>query len=398
MISSLKDVARKCYYRFVPTPEYAGTTIDNAFPEAEKTVLRESRDVPIPDADAIPFPQYLDHLPYLGGTYRTPTVSTCCLEDVLLCPDNNVALTQDFEIIAETVGPGMRADYVNNKTLWKNKKRIERIEGVCTPLRSHYTAYSHFLLDELPRFNVLNHDYFRQFEEIKVLCSGGLHSGPDAVDQNHAMTDEAFFLDRLAPSNVTFVPLERGRLYSLEKYLFLPFVTKRGSWYLPQSYVSRFRSRVCPSVERGGSNDRLYIARSKAPRRRILNEGELSEELASLGFETHHTEDYHPEKQRRLFKNAEVIVMPHGSGIANLLYADHAKVLVIYGTEYTFPHNYFLCKSLGHEYQYMCGNRRDPDGNFTVDPAAVTTRVEEMMGSPPRGAPDVTAQTKSSHD
>lgn len=377
MANSLRELARKAYYRLTPTPEYEGTTLDEAFPGVSKTVLRESEQIPVPEMRSMQFPPGMNHLPHLRGTYRTPTIFTACLDDVLFCPYNNVVLTRDDEVVAETVGPGARAQDVDDYQIRKNKGRVEQINGYCTALRSRYTSFSHFLLDELPRFNFLNHNYFRQFDEIKILCPGGLRTSTGTVVQAHKMTDETFFLDRLSPPNVTFVPLEEDRLYSVDKYLFVSFGTRRGSWYLPDSYVENFKSKICRSVDSCVPRNRIYVSRSKAPRRRVLNEDELTSELEKLGFETYHTEEYSPEDQIRIFKNAEAVVMPHGSGIANLLYADHTRVLVFHSTSYVQPHNYFLCRSLGHEHEYLC----EGDGKLNDDFEVNVDRVIESLPS-----------------
>jgi capsular polysaccharide biosynthesis protein len=66
---------------------------------------------------------------------------------------------------------------------------------------------------------------------------------------------------------------------------------------------------------------KIYISRSNASIRRIINEEEIIEILKSYGFVILHLEDLDPSRQAHLFYHANIIVAPHGSGLANLIFA-----------------------------------------------------------------------------
>jgi hypothetical protein len=74
-------------------------------------------------------------------------------------------------------------------------------------------------------------------------------------------------------------------------------------------------------VFRRQSNRRVYISRRKTGRRTIENEDELEALLHSCGFETHYMETYPLATQAQLLADAEIVVAPHGAGLANLLFA-----------------------------------------------------------------------------
>ncbi len=67
--------------------------------------------------------------------------------------------------------------------------------------------------------------------------------------------------------------------------------------------------------------DRIYISRSKAASRRVINEEALLKELQKLGFKRIFLEDYLPHEQAKIFNEAKLIIGPHGSGFANLIFA-----------------------------------------------------------------------------
>jgi hypothetical protein len=71
----------------------------------------------------------------------------------------------------------------------------------------------------------------------------------------------------------------------------------------------------------GRESRRIYISRRRTGTRTIQNEDELERLLESHGFETHYMETYSLAKQGQLIADAEIVVAPHGAGLANLLFA-----------------------------------------------------------------------------
>lgn len=74
------------------------------------------------------------------------------------------------------------------------------------------------------------------------------------------------------------------------------------------------------SNDGAGANVKLYISRRDSSRRKLANEAELEAALADLGFSVVCPGHLSFEDQVRLFRNAEVIVSPHGAGLANVLF------------------------------------------------------------------------------
>ena len=74
--------------------------------------------------------------------------------------------------------------------------------------------------------------------------------------------------------------------------------------------------------------EKIYISRSKASMRRIINEAELVNALKKQGFQILHLEEMSPFEQARAFAQAKVIAGPHGSGFANLIFATPGYTLI----------------------------------------------------------------------
>lgn len=73
---------------------------------------------------------------------------------------------------------------------------------------------------------------------------------------------------------------------------------------------------------------RIFISRSNASKRRLLNEDEIFDFLHSYGFEKNVLEKLSFIEQILLFKGAEVIVGPHGAGFTNLLFCQENNLII----------------------------------------------------------------------
>jgi capsular polysaccharide biosynthesis protein/Tfp pilus assembly protein PilF len=83
---------------------------------------------------------------------------------------------------------------------------------------------------------------------------------------------------------------------------------------------------LAPST--GSFGKRIYVSRRDASLRRLVNEDELVAELGKLDFELIIPGQMTVECQARTFSQATVIVGPHGSGLANMIFApSHASVI-----------------------------------------------------------------------
>ena len=105
----------------------------------------------------------------------------------------------------------------------------------------------------------------------------------------------------------------------------------------------------------------VYISRSKAGRRRVLNESNVTALIRQYGFVVHHMEDLSVEEQIDLFGTADKIIAPHGAGLVNMTFCSSpCQVLEIY------PHNYLdssfriLANVLGFDYHCIIGTRKKP--------------------------------------
>lgn len=125
---------------------------------------------------------------------------------------------------------------------------------------------------------------------------------------------------------------------------------------------SRYREAFGSTAE---STRRIWVSRSKAPKRRIANESELLPVLHSHEFEIVHLEDLDFKAQVRLLSQAEVLMGLHGAGLTNMLFmAPETKVVELRFEGDRENNCYFsLARALDLDYRYMKVRPAGEDGD-----------------------------------
>jgi hypothetical protein len=99
----------------------------------------------------------------------------------------------------------------------------------------------------------------------------------------------------------------------------------------------------------------IYLSRNKYEGRRISNECDLLTVLDRYDFHTVYPEELSVSEQIRLFKNADVIVSPHGASLANTIFCENVTLVEIFNQNYGTPTFYLIAKLLGFPYQHILG-------------------------------------------
>lgn len=99
-----------------------------------------------------------------------------------------------------------------------------------------------------------------------------------------------------------------------------------GFTHVPHPQIVRLLreplGRITPSRAFGR---KLYISRKDSAKRRLMNEDAVAQRLLARGFEILQLSDLSLADQMAAFRDAEVVVAPHGAGLTNLLYCDVAR-------------------------------------------------------------------------
>lgn len=116
---------------------------------------------------------------------------------------------------------------------------------------------------------------------------------------------------------------------------------------------------------------KIFISRSLAKRRTIINEPEISSFLTGLGFEMCVLEQLSFLEQVRLFQEAGVVVSPHGSGLANLVFCrPGTKVVELFPARATDAY-FRLCVDMNLTYTCLKTREYSPrprvSDNFSIN-------------------------------
>lgn len=343
--------------------------------KAEILDIGESHPVP---GGNIPF--LLHGRDQQGLVLRLPSPRAAIVRDALYSAHHRIVLLSRHEVLADSINDAypFRIGVGNVYGVFP-----EYISGFATSFRARWNNHYHFLIDVLPRLELLRRPFFDRFEEIALLAPGGLLPGEQA------------FLDRMGlPPRTRVQDVEADALYRVERYVHVSFPTLRFCGAVPTWYRRCIRERLMPSRPSRRSN-RILISRRGANKRRIVNYDDLESALKKAGFESIELEKLDLDEQVELFYDAEAVVGAHGAGLTNVLFSDSVKVLELFPSWYVLPHYLYLCTSLGHPYRYCLARSipNDPiaerrhiladlnrynDQHFSVNVAKVLSELDEL--------------------
>jgi len=131
------------------------------------------------------------------------------------------------------------------------------------------------------------------------------------------------------------------------------------------------------------SATRVYVSRGDADRRRVNNEAELTRALEARGFISVQLAKISVEEQVGLFRNAEVVVAPHGMGLTHIAMGNRlGRVIELFHPEAGTDAYAFVARSAGFHYDHLLG---EPIPGTPSDFAVDVGRVLDLLG------PDVTS-------
>ena len=113
---------------------------------------------------------------------------------------------------------------------------------------------------------------------------------------------------------------------------------------------------------------KVYISRRLAKARKMLNEVELEMQLMDRGFEIVFLEKLSIASQIQLFKNAKVIVSPHGAGLTNLVFCEKGTVVIeIFTSRHLESSMYNNAAIKGLIYNYIVFDSVNKRGDYIVN-------------------------------
>jgi hypothetical protein len=231
-------------------------------------------------------------------------------------------------------------------------------QGAYTTIQHSHWAdnnISHWLIDCLPRVYIITQLIK---EPVTLLMWSGAHP------YQKQMLD--YLLSDYPHIKIKYI--SKHHKIKISNFYLPSFVAATFSAYIPPDVSHWLREKLWEGygIERNNPKKRVYISRSKARLRRILNELELIALLEKYGFITVWAEDLDYKAQIQLFYDAEAIVSSHGAGLTNILFAEKCRVLEFHPAKIMKAHYMLLSKGLEFDYTPIIGSNGDNLECYTV--------------------------------
>ena len=233
-----------------------------------------------------------------------------------------------------------------NKTfetsLWQKIKKIMKFQ-FCIKLRKHFiitddwsNGYFHWLMDCLPRLMLLTEKGMK----LPLLLPAHL--------KDEGYISESLHL--LGIKNFTFTL--KDNWYYFKSLTFPVHPAATGNYNDEVMRILRNNLVTNPQEPFGL---KIYISRSKASRRKIVNEEQILPILSRMGFKTIYCEDLSFLEQVILFSKVRYLVSNHGAGLSNMLFmSSGASILELRKINDNHNNCYFsLASSLNLKYYYL---------------------------------------------
>jgi capsular polysaccharide biosynthesis protein len=231
--------------------------------------------------------------------------------------------------------------------------------------------YFHFLFDRLPRLHYLLQHFAVGREPIVVLTNADLPA---------FQRDIYRFLTEQHP-NLSFVAVPEGERWGLPTLYLIDEDQPVRRTLLGADTVQFIRNLVFEGygITPKPAWRRLYINRSDARKRRIVNEAEIWPLFQARGFESVAAATLSFKEQIALFAEAAVVAGPHGAGFANMLFApEGARLIEIVNLEKVKDTYLLLAKSLGQRHSAVIGSQGDRNEWFRADPKAIEAALSDL--------------------
>ena len=226
------------------------------------------------------------------------------------------------------------------------------------------SMYCHWVLNMLPRLGILE-------------AAGETIAGFDWVLVNgQDLGFQHLSLEMLGVPPEKIVPVNPDRRHlHLEQAIVPSRIDRLRPWM-----VSFLRDRCWPHARLPDINfsRRLYISRSRAGYRHVIDEDGLIERLYARGFQGICLETFPFDQQVAIMQAAEVIVAPHGAGLTNLVFCRPGTIVLELCSPVYAPHYFWElahCADLPH--YHLIGRDLDEypepeavESERYVDPAA----------------------------
>ena len=225
-------------------------------------------------------------------------------------------------------------------------------------------GYFHWIADALARLYVVRD----RIDDLLLLLPAG-YQNFDYVNSS---------LTAFGVKNIEFV----GPTEVLEcRSLLMPTHTAPSGHY-NEAIIRGVRNVLLLAYGESDRGEKFYISRGHAPKRRIVNEDDISEILSKSGFQTIHAEELSFAQQVQISSRARYLISNHGAGLTNMLFMpENGSVLELRHQTDSINNCYFtLASALNLNYFYQpCRPVSDGPDPHSADLIVNTEELENNL-------------------
>ncbi len=205
--------------------------------------------------------------------------------------------------------------------------------GAAVPLIARHPNYYHWLIETVPKIR-----YVRQFE-----------SATDREATYIVPTDRPQWVKETL--ELLGIPDSKVEWATAPVYHAQPLLVPSFPRYSAVDY-QWLQNNVLDQnrIENGGPN--VYISRSNAISRQVVNEDEIMNLLSEYGFQKYNLEHQSLEENAALFNEANIVVGAHGAGLTDIVFCTCTSVVELFGSRVKPPYRR-IAAELGLEYQEL---------------------------------------------
>jgi capsular polysaccharide biosynthesis protein len=334
------------------------------------TVMHSARSVDISRPQDKEFVRACKH--YSSGVLDLSDVFVCEVSNANYYPALGLVTNDRFEVFQDSVLLHHRFQLSLAYRRLRPLRPARRAGPVSSIQRIDAYNFWHWMADCLPQLLTL--ERYMAGRPLTLLVS------------DHLGGFQRETLSLMLPTTMTVEAVPSKTWISADRFILPSYLSSRCNGYLQENYYAEIRRRITRGLgleESAKPELRIYLSRSGARRRRVANEDAILESLRGYGFTSVRPETLSMRDQVSLFQRAEVIVAPHGAALGGIIFATHAKVLVLYPERNPGEYFYTMARRIGIEHYGLihdCYADEDCVDDFPVDQSRMEAMLEGPMG------------------
>ena len=259
-------------------------------------------------------------------------------------------------------------DYMKTNPSYTNRfRKRKKIRGdVFTLLGLWSDAYYHWFHDTLPRLS-------NSLPWLPGNCRFLIKSQPSDFQM------ESLLALGIEKHRLVFQPAWGDTLVERLWFSTPHGYTTFGGTQAIELIAQKIKTHCIDSSVHADKKRRIFISRSNAPCRRILNEEQLMPTLQEHGFHREVLESHSFRRQVQIISACDILLGPHGAGIANLIFLPKdGKVLEIAGPQVVNCYG-FMSEDSGRAFARFAAEQEGLNGDYYVDPEKFTNFLKSQL-------------------